>query len=152
MNAQLKRDVGASISVRRSDGIVGDRVDGRLIGKRAARLHHGDLETERVHGIGDDAADLEMLQLRYDLPGAGHTFVVEPVQAVPAGPLVAHLRQPLPHIGGWSRDGDPSRGLDYGVRYEVVAGHGPAGFLRGGTPARARRRLRAIPPGPPRHA
>src|SRR5690242_2875694 len=67
-----------------------------------------------------------------DLARARHAVVVERVDAVEAGAVTPHLREPRPDLLGRSGDGDAARDLRRGVLEELVARQRTGLFARAG--------------------
>ena len=87
-----------------------------------------------VAGPSPALTDVDVLQFRDDLPGAGEREVVEQVVGVPAAAPVAHLDEPRPHLVRWSGDGDRPGGEVLGTREQGVTGHRRRDLLGTGPP------------------
>ena len=76
--------------------------------------------------VGDEVADVDVLQLRDDPVRAGPVQrkqqLIDPAGGVPAGAMPAHLHQPGPHAVGGRVDVDGVIGDDLGSAHDVVAG------------------------------
>ncbi|HEU4544063.1 MAG TPA: hypothetical protein VFR23_23235 [Jiangellaceae bacterium] len=97
--------------------------------------------------IGDEVADLEILQLRvdacrrvlsFDVPGVEHR-PLDAVVGVEPRPIDAHLDDPRPHPLRRRVDGDGTRALNPRVRHEIITRQRLDGFITLGTPTEHRR-------------
>ncbi len=111
-------------------------------GSRAPRLspEHPARLLERLAVLGGPGthreilADLEVLVLGQDVPGAGLAAVVDPVVAVPAGPSPTDLNEERPDLLRRGLDGDGASGVPRRVRNGLVVWQRPRNLLLGSPP------------------
>ena len=96
------------------------------------------LEVDELEHAHEPLPTVETVQARREPTGAPPAEVVDPVVAVPAGPVVPDLNEPRPHLLRRGRDGDGPGGAGR-TRENLVARHRPPHFLVGGSPPRVPR-------------